>query len=171
MDFRQHTPYRLNPDAPEPQTYLLNLYTDGAYFKQHRLGGWGIAIYDHQGQLLETLSGVQISESSLEMELIAAIKALQWVQQNHPNSSPTLYTDAQILLEGLFDKYPQWQESNWHSPNGNPVVFTELWQQLHQLTENLNPDIYWIKGHTNSHQNQLADQLARQSILKKPYSD
>lgn len=162
MDFRQHTPYALR----EPQSeYEFQLYSDGAYFKQCQLGGWGLAIYNKTGQLIDSLSGVQISHSSLEMELIAAIKALQWQLQQHPDSPIALFTDAQILLEGLFDKYPKWQENNWHSANGNPVVYAELWQQLYSLTQSAPVDFYWIKGHTANKQNQLADQLARETIL------
>ncbi|MBO1926835.1 ribonuclease HI [Thiomicrorhabdus sp. 6S2-11] len=165
MDFRQHTPYQL-PQSPTSETPpLLHLYTDGAYFKQYHLGGWAVAIYDSEKKLIETLSGSQLSHSSLEMELTAAIKALEWLQQNHANTSVALYTDAQILLEGLLEKYPKWQKNNWRSSNGNPVVFSELWQEFHRISITQSIDFYWTKGHANDSKNQLADQLAREKIL------
>lgn len=161
MDFRQNTPYSLHTTQSD---YNLQLYSDGAYFKQHHLGGWGVAIYQNDS-LFATLNGVQISRSSLEMELIAAIQALQWVQTNQSNKSIALYTDAQILLEGIFDKYPNWLANNWQSTKGNPVAYAKLWQQLYFLTNSLNVDFFWIKGHANHPQNELVDQLARNTIL------
>lgn len=162
MDFRQHTPYSFST----PQAcYALEIYTDGAYFKQRQLGGWGVAIYNDRQQLIDTLSGVQLSHSSLEMELIAAIRALQWQQDTYPSASLSVYTDAKILLEGLFEKYPIWQKNDWHSAKQTPVVFAQLWQQLYKLAQKAKVDFYWIKGHHNNPKNQLADQLAREKIL------
>lgn len=178
MDFRQHTPYRLQTsDFSEQKTPPQNrfiLYTDGAYFKQYRLGGWGLAIYNHQSQLIDSLYGTQLSSSSLEMELIAAIRGLTWLQNQPINIHASLYTDAQILLQGLFEKYPIWQKNNWINCNGNPVVFAKLWQQLHALAISLNVDFYWVKGHKQYPDppgNHLADRLARESILKIHGSD
>lgn len=162
MNFKQHTPYYFDRPVENPE---FEIYTDGAYFKQHRLGGWGVAIYQN-GDLLKTLKGVQLSQSSLEMELIAAIKALEWMQQNHPNQSTALFTDAQILLEGLFHKYPRWQAQNWHSNNGNPVAYAQLWQELYPLACECPVDFYWVKSHYQDAGNQLADRLARDTILQ-----
>jgi len=169
----------IESDPIEENTqYDFVLYTDGAYFKQKQLGGWGVAIFTVKhtalvskpshppAKTLQTLSGCQLSHSSLEMELIAAIKALEWILMHHPKAYISLVTDAQILLEGLFVKYPNWQANQWRSNNNNPVAFAQLWQRFHQLAHLVDVHFFWTKGHFKNQGNQLADQLARQRILK-----
>lgn len=167
MNFKQHTPYFFVSSTKQKpvENSEFEIYTDGAYFKQHHLGGWGVAIYQND-QLIKTLSGSQLSQSSLEMELIAAIKGLEWMQQNHRNQGIALFTDAQILLEGLFEKHPSWQAQNWHSGNGNPVAFAKFWQALYSLAQDTEVTFYWVKGHYQDSRNQLADRLARDTILQ-----
>lgn len=107
MNFKQHTPYAFHRPVKNIE---FEIYTDGAYFKQHKLGGWGVAIYQNE-KLVKTLNGAQMSKSSLEMELIAAINALTWFQEHHPEKPVDLFTDSQILLEGLFTKYAIWEKT------------------------------------------------------------
>ncbi|MBN2647264.1 MAG: ribonuclease HI [Thiotrichales bacterium] len=165
MDFRQKTAYSLNQKPGERVLQPLHLFTDGAYFAQHHLGGWGVAIYDQNQQLIHQLNGVEAADSSLQMELKAVIQALEWCQNRPKNTQIALYTDAKIVLEGLFEKVPIWHKNHWHGANGNSVVFAELWQKLFDLANQPNITFYWIKGHRRHPQNQLADQLARQTIL------
>jgi len=164
VNVKQHLAYSFHQPVFDLQSNF-EIYTDGAYFKQHHLGGWGVAVYEKE-KLVKTLNGVKMSQSSLEMELIAAINALRWFQKNHPKQAVKLFTDAQILLEGLFDKYTLWERNNWQSKNGNDVAYAELWQKLHELSFHRPVNFYWVKAHFKNSGNQLADQLARESILK-----
>ncbi|BBP46083.1 ribonuclease HI [Thiosulfatimonas sediminis] len=166
MDFRQHTPYRLHTQTEcRNPCGAIQVFSDGAYFKQYHLGGWGVAIYQNE-RLVKTLKGIQTSHSSLEMELVAAIQALTWLQRHYPKHTIALYTDAQILLEGLFSKYANWQTQHWKSRNGNPVAYATHWQQLYQLVAAQSVDIFWIKAHAKHPQNELVDHLARAQILQ-----
>lgn len=173
MNFKQHTPYAFHRPVGNIE---FEIYTDGAYFKQRRLGGWGVVIYQ-QDKLVKTLNGAQRSQSSLEMELIAAIEAINWFYQNNPKALKNphqpiaLFTDAQILLEGLFCKYPSWQSRQWKTKSGKPVAFSHLWHALHALVINRPVTFYWVKAHSQNPKNQLADQLARKLILASMQSD
>ncbi len=162
MTFKQHTPYAFYRPVKNIE---FEVYTDGAYFKQHKLGGWGVAIYQNE-KLVKTLNGVQMSQSSLEMELIAAISALTWFQKHHPKKTVGLFTDAQILLEGLFTKYAIWEKNNWKSKNGSKVGYQQLWQKLYELSFHRPVNFYWVKAHFENPGNQLADQLSREIILQ-----
>lgn len=164
MDFRQHTPYALHSQSQAVEAATLQIYTDGAYFKQHHLGGWGVAVYENE-TLIKTLNGVQLSQSSLEMELVAAIKAIEWAQDTYPQHALAVFTDAKILLEGLLIKYPRWQQNHWKSKNGNPVAYSELWQQLYPKVFDRPVTFYWVKSHFRNPKNLHADALARTSIL------
>lgn len=148
--------------------YALNFYTDGAYFKNNCSGGWGyIAFCNEQERYRDC--GYKKTNSSLEMELLAAIKAIKSIPQvtgDLENCPVTIHTDSKIIIEGLFEKFCDWERNHWKVKSGKTVVFKELWQELYKLTKNYDVQWRWIKAHSGTLGNELADQLARQAALK-----
>lgn len=55
-----------------------HIYTDGGYFEKLDVGGWGLVIFKNDQEILRD-SGWQKQTSSLEMELYAAKKALEHI--------------------------------------------------------------------------------------------
>lgn len=160
MEFKQRTAYRLFNPTTTPALQAIEIYTDGTYFQQQNLGGWGFVCFQAQRQI-DHAHGQQLSRSSLEMEIYAVIKALEWQQHHYPDRPCQLYTDSKIVLEGLFYKYSCWQSHDWRQPNGKPVAFSKLWQSLYQHAIGLPVEFYWVKAHGDNFGNQFADQLAR----------
>ncbi|HHS99935.1 MAG TPA: ribonuclease HI [Thiomicrospira sp.] len=156
-----------------PNITHLHIYTDGGYFEKMDIGGWGLVIYKNDVELYRD-SGWQKQTSSLEMELVAAQKALEHVQQYSSqtvfpieNICKTLYTDSRIVIEGLTQKYTTWCQNHWKVKSGKTVVYKELWQALSNLTEQQKVEWKWVKGHNGNLGNTIADQLARDAVTKR----
>ena len=149
----------------------INIYTDGGYFEQLDVGGWGTVIYK-EDQELTRLSDWQKKTSSLEMELKAAVKALEAFadylkQEALPHFQITLYTDSRIIIEGLAHKIHLWQENAWVHKSGNQVKYQSLWLSLKELSQLFKVDLKWVKGHSGNLGNTIADQLAREAVVER----
>jgi ribonuclease HI len=49
---------------------------------------------------------------------------------------------------------------HWKNSQGKPVKNAELWQRLHQATQQHDIEWRWVKGHSGDPGNERADQLA-----------
>jgi len=151
----------------------IDIYTDGGYFHKQDIGGWGCVIYENSEEICRD-SGWKKQTSSLEMELFAAHQALlklNHFSDNHHIENQTLqiniHTDSRIIIEGLKEKYQTWCANNWKVKSGKTVVYKELWQTLSGLSQQLNVDWKWVKGHNGNKGNTLADQLARDAVEQR----
>ena len=154
---------------PENCTMKFHIYTDGGYFEKHDIGGWGLVIFENDKEVYRA-SGWQKQTSSLEMEMVAAHKALEQIDKlssHHSSPCKTLYTDSRIIIEGLTQKYTTWCQNQWRVKSGKAVVYKELWQALSHLTEQQKVTWQWVKGHNGNLGNTIADNLAREAVTKR----
>lgn len=151
----------------QTSTDSLHIYTDGSYHAQQNLGGWGVVIIDAHRKVCQ-FSGCKRHTSSLEMELTAAVFALQQLIDDSVSAkSISLFTDSKILLEGLEYKIERYRRQNWIHKSGRPVESRELWLRLQHLSQSLPVSINWVKGHARNPGNLMADALAREALLTK----
>jgi ribonuclease HI len=150
------------------QPLKIDIYTDGGYFEKLDIGGWASVIFK-QNQEIERISDWQQKTSSLEMELKAAVNALDQlhhkVDTDDPNCQVTLYTDSRILIEGLTEKIHRWRDNQWFHKSANPVKYQSLWEQLELLTQQYQVVWQWVKGHSGNKGNILVDGLAREAVM------
>ena len=138
------------------------IYTDGACSGNPGAGGWGAVLF-YKDKMKE-ISGFDPETTNNQMELTAAIKALNMLKEP---CEIDLYSDSAYLvnafLEGWLEK---WQLNGFKSSNKKPVQNVELWQQLIEL--NKTHKIKWIKvkGHADNKYNNRCDQLATGEIAK-----
>ena len=148
----------------------IEIYTDGGYFEKWDVGGWGSVIFQ-QNREIERVSDWQKQTSSLEMELKAAVNALDILQNKiepeHSSYQVTLYTDSRILIEGLTQKIHLWRQNHWVHKSGNPVKYQSLWERLEQLTHQYQVIWQWVKGHNGNKGNTIADGLAREAVMNR----
>ena len=137
----------------------LTLYTDGACRGNPGVGGWG-AILNFEGNIKE-LKGYQAETTNNQMELMAAIKGLESINQQ---CEVTLYTDSKYVLNGATDWLKGWKKNNWKTAAKKPVKNVELWQQLDTQLQRHTINWQWVKGHSNDPGNDRADELANIAI-------
>lgn len=145
-------------------TSLVKIYTDGACSGNPGPGGWGVVIrYTEDNKIIseETFSGKENKTTNNRMELTAAIKALEILDERNRSDKVTIYIDSKYVKTGITEWIVKWKVNNWCGSNKKPVKNTDLWKELDTLCQGKQIDWTWVKGHGNNEGNNLADKLAR----------
>lgn len=125
----------------------INIFTDGAYSPKTKKGGW--AVYCPELRL--RMCGAVKDTTNNRMELLSAIKALEFVDNTHLHLTElSIYSDSKYLVETMNGHYQQ--KTN-----------LDLWSQLNDFVNNMLFPVkfYHIKGHTGENNgNNVADILA-----------
>lgn len=135
------------------------IYTDGACRGNPGPGGWGALL--RYGTHERTLHGSEQNTTNNRMELMAAIKALEALQES---CQVELYTDSQYVQKGISEWMHSWKKNNWKKSDKQPVKNADLWQELDKEARRHQVTWHWVKGHSGHPENDLADSLANQAI-------
>jgi len=138
------------------------IYTDGACLGNPGPGGWAALIID-KNELTNKKVGSEISTTNNRMELTAVIEALKIIPSK---STLAVYTDSKYVINGIEIWIVNWKKSNWKGSNRKEVKNKDLWIQLDNLSQNLNINWNWVKGHSGDVNNDEVDQLARREAEK-----
>lgn len=135
------------------------IFTDGACRGNPGPGGWGALLRynNHEKQLY----GAETHTTNNRMELMAAIKALEALQEP---CDVELTTDSEYLRKGITEWIHKWKKNQWKTADKKPVKNRELWQELDGFVQQHHITWHWIKGHSNHPENDQADALANQAI-------
>ncbi|MBN1430340.1 MAG: ribonuclease HI [Anaerolineae bacterium] len=146
-------------------TYRANLkhyqtveaWIDGASKGNPGPGGYGIVLRHKKTGTTRYLTGAQPKATNNQMELVAAIRALQALKMP---CMVVLYTDSQYLARGWNEQLPIWRENGWQTTAKKPVKNIDLWQQLIEVARSHVVTIKWVQGHADCIENLKADELA-----------
>ena len=139
----------------------LVAYTDGACSGNPGPGGWGVllrALRDGQTVRERELSGGAAETTNNQMELMAAITALETLEKS---STITIVTDSQYVKNGVTQWIHGWKRNGWRTSAKKPVKNAELWQRLDTAQARHEVTWEWVKGHAGHAENERADELAR----------
>ena len=135
------------------------VYTDGACSGNPGPGGWGATIKIDR-ETFEIYGG-EDNTTNNRMELIAAIKALEYLNESY---EITLYTDSNYVKDGITKWIFNWKKNNWKTSSKKTVKNCDLWIQLDTIQEKRKVNWNWVKGHSGNIGNERADELARMGI-------
>ncbi len=138
---------------------MIVIYTDGSARGNPGPGGWGAVIAD-DNRVME-LGGEDVHNTNNRMELIAAIRAIEYVDENLPEESTLeIHTDSEYLMKGITLWIKDWLKRNWRTAGKKPVMNKELWQKLLIVSED--KDIIWkhVAGHAGVALNERCDEIA-----------
>ena len=138
------------------------IYTDGACSGNPGPGGWGSIIFENGNK--KEISGYSEVTTNNQMELIAAIKALELIEKP---SEIELYSDSAYLINAFKEDWiTKWQMNGFKTANNKDVANADLWAKLIEF--NNKHTIKWIKvkGHADNEFNNRCDQLATGEIAK-----
>jgi ribonuclease HI len=144
----------------------LKVYTDGACSGNPGPGGYASIIIDSKGKEI-SLSGGENPTTNNRMEMMALIKALEYLHKNYNARAiqVELYVDSQYVLNGSTQWLAGWKKKNWKSTSGL-VKNRDLWEQIDSLIQGLNLKWTWVKGHNEDKYNEMADVLAVSEVEK-----
>ncbi|HOB87312.1 MAG TPA: ribonuclease HI [Bacillota bacterium] len=139
----------------------VEIYTDGACSGNPGPGGWAAVIIDADGRERE-ISGGEAHTTNQRMELLAAVKALQSLEQP---CRIRLFSDSAYLInafrQGWLDR---WERNGWKTVAGKPVENQDLWRELRFLAKGHQVEWLKVKGHGDNPYNNRCDLLARRAI-------
>lgn len=143
---------------------MIEIYTDGSSTK-HR-SGWGfVAFWDLTCGSPICEAGQENGATNQRMELMAALKALEWWQEFTDASQiyedVTIYSDSAYLYNCYTAKWwVNWECNGWRNARNEPVANQDLWEQLIVYFKNPQVKIEKVKGHSGHTYNEWADKLA-----------
>ncbi|MCL2853046.1 MAG: ribonuclease HI [Defluviitaleaceae bacterium] len=138
----------------------VEIYTDGACSGNPGPGGYG-AVLLYKGSRRE-LSGAYALTTNNRMEILAAIKALQAL--NEP-CRVRLYSDSRYLVDAIEKGWvKKWRANNWMRNKTDRAVNVDLWTELTELLKLHDVSFVWVKGHADNPENERCDTLATGSI-------
>ena len=143
----------------------IKIYTDGACVGNPGPGGWA-AIILLENEKKELFGGEKLTTNN-RMELMAAIKALEYCFEQE-KEQPSLkliriFTDSVYVKEGITVWINNWEKNNWKTTDKKNVKNVDLWKRLKELTQSIQVEWIWIKGHSKDEMNDLADELAKKA--------
>lgn len=148
---------------------MIRIYTDGSCLGNPGNGGWAFLMQD--GDKFTAMSGFQRETTNNQMELTAAIEALNYniVRKDEI----ILITDSNYVKNGISDWIKNWKKNNWKTATKSNVKNQNLWEKLDELNSKLNVKWEWVKAHNIDKYNNYVDELARNSAenLVKSFSD
>tara|TARA_B100000941_G_scaffold133234_1_gene94229 strand:- start:38 stop:478 length:441 start_codon:yes stop_codon:yes gene_type:complete len=138
---------------------IIKIFTDGACKGNPGKGGWGALIIDNNEEI--EIYGGSLNTTNNRMELLATINALKFYNDS---KIIELYTDSKYVQNGITDWIDNWKKNGWLNASKKPVKNIELWKELDAMSNFHKVDWFWVKGHSNHRENDLADALANRGI-------
>lgn len=128
---------------------MIEIYADGAYSSSRNQGGVGL-VFIKDGEVIYTWSKGFINTTNNRCELYAVIKALQSISKKI--DCIKIYSDSQYVINSI--------NLGWQRKKN-----LDLWKSFDLMYKKAcshcsNIEFIWVKGHSTSKFNNLADTLA-----------
>ena len=137
---------------------MIEVYTDGSCLGNPGTGGWAFQVFN-EGTIINHF-GYQLDTTNNQMELTAAIKALEFLQKE---SEIILFTDSTYVRNGITSWIVNWKKNNWKNSQKKEVKNKVLWEKLDFLNSRKKIIWKWVKAHDINEHNNKVDLLAREA--------
>ena len=137
---------------------MISVYTDGSCLGNPGNGGWAFLIVGDKNICYRT--GFELNTTNNHMELVAVIKALEFLKEFRDIS---INTDSNYVKQGITTWIINWKKNNWKTSRKQPVKNKELWERLDELNLSKNINWSWVKAHYIDEFNNQVDTLARKA--------
>ena len=156
--------------------FPILIFSDGACSGNPGPGGWAAVIAEQSGAVME-LGGYAEETTNNRMEMLASIKALEFIQKK--SGAVVFFTDSTYVIRGITQWVWGWKKNGWKNAEGNEVLNRDLWEWLLSLTSQRkgSDKVEWSysRGHVGTPGNERCDEIAvqfsqgrRPSLYKGP---
>lgn len=159
------------PIPDEIKSGGLAAFSDGACRGNPGPGSWGYIVQETSGKVTQELSGIDKHTTNNKMELLGAIKALEYLLASDRESEEIyLFTDSTYVVKGITEWVKGWKARGWRKADKKAPENLELWQKLDEISQSFeNLHYRWVKGHAGHPQNERCDQLANMALDEAGY--
>ncbi|MGK7397659.1 MAG: RNase H family protein [Candidatus Cyclobacteriaceae bacterium M3_2C_046] len=144
---------------------MIKIFTDGCYNQFKKLGAW-VAYISFNNEMF-VIHGVQMDTSHQRMELMAAINALEWLDQKNTDDPRIIYTDSQYLVQ-LPERFNRLVLRDFFTAKGQPVANKDLVKIIYCHCQRHQISFIKVKGHPGKERSinfqREADKLCRRLI-------
>jgi ribonuclease HI len=139
---------------------MIECFTDGSCLGNPGPGGWAVLIRK-QGEADVILAGAQRDTTNNQMELKAALAALEWLSCHAPEEPALLHTDSAYVQKGVTEWLFSWKKRGWRTAQGDVVKNLNFWRTIDSLNNHLQVTWKWVKAHNGHSENEQVDKLAK----------
>ena len=147
----------------------ITIHTDGCCLGNPGKGGFAAVVrrYENGTEIKKrVVSDSAARTTNNKMELMAAIDGLRQISRNEA-AKIRVFSDSQYVVLGMTERLSKWQAKGWRTASGQPVKNRELWEALLSVSEGLDVQWQWVRGHNGDSRNEEADFLANQAASKR----
>lgn len=144
---------------------MYQLFTDGACQPNPGSGGWSFMVRDTETKEVWKNSGRESNTTNNRMELLAVLKALEWLEQHVPlGSEVKLVSDSRYLIDSIDVWIHGWRRKGWKTAANKPVKNKDLLSRIVELREKFKMTCEHVYGHAGHYENEECDRLAVAAI-------
>lgn len=144
----------------------ITIYTDWSCIGNPWYGWRAAVILDENQQQIALLCDGYANVTNNQMELLWAISALQWCNQQWIMSAKII-TDSQYVKNGIEARITNRKRNGRRTTARKPVANKWLWVELDKLTSLISVQRWWTKWHADNKRNNLVDVTAFSESEKK----
>lgn len=157
---------------PALQKHKIEIYTDGSCHTQIRVGAWAALLFVDDKKMI--LHGVEHDTTHNRMELLAVIKAIEWLIENgFKNQIIHVFSDSQYVIN-LNDRAKKLAAKDFITNKGTPIQNVDLVKQILSYYSTCNINLVKVKAHQkpngtenfNREVDMIVRKLVRETILK-----
>lgn len=153
-----------------------DIFTDGSCPNNgsaNAIGGWAfMVLHENMVDPLSVTNGAEKGTTNQRMELMAAIKACQYMEdyiaraRNGEDYSINLYSDSAYLINCYKNKWwKTWEQNGWYNSKKERVANQDLWMLLIPYFKNPIFDFMKVAGHSGNQYNEAMDKLCREAVV------
>ena len=140
----------------------VKIFVQTSFRRPRKGSGWIGYVLETQGkQGMVTRTGFEQLEDATRhrAELVSVCKALERMVLP---SEIAIFTDSLYVASGWNGWIEQWQQNNWQSARGVPVLYREEWERLLEL---IKPHNVTVKNEEHEYSGWLKSELARRAEI------
>lgn len=137
---------------------MIRVYTDGTYYhKRDKCGAWGAVVFN--GNASKIIGGYEKDTTNNRMEMMGPIHAMKGL--SYFPDEILIRSDSEYVVNSFNSYLARWAKNGWLGVNKQPIKNDDLWKEMHRLKLMMQGRVRmkWVKGHSGSLPNRIADQI------------
>jgi ribonuclease HI len=135
----------------------MEIWTDGSCSGNPGRGGF--AAYIKHGHNEYAVCGSDAYTTNNRMELRGFLAACLAASDIDPKNMVTIYTDSKYVENAINCGWLQ----KWEKKGYKDIKNSDIWHQIFIILNKVNVSVVWVKGHSDSKENEIADRLANEA--------